>query len=327
MRRRFRIPYSIAPAGILLQPNASTSKLTAMKLLHLAATLLIAMPGFARAEDKGPTPEQIAAFQRVMKTIGELQYQTGEIPLIGGKAKLHLTPDFQFLDSANARKVLVDIWHNPPEVASTSGMIVPKGSNFLAQDSWAVILQWKEDGYVKDSDFDTLDFGKMLKELQEGSAEASQQRIKDGYGKMELAGWAAQPHYDRATHKLYYAKNYDTEGPVQQLNYDIRILGRAGVFEMSILASTPQLAEIEARAPAVLGMLDFTDGNRYADYKSGDKTAAYGIAALIAGGVAAKAGLFKVIALFFVKFAKVIMVGIAALIAGVAKLFGRKKSA
>ena len=96
---------------------------------------------------------------------------------------------------------------------------------------------------------------------------------------------------------------------------------------MSILASTPQFAEIEAKAPAVLGMVDFTDGNRYTDYKSGDKTAAYGIAALIAGGIAAKAGVFKVIALFAVKFAKLIIVGVVALFAGIGKLFGRKKSA
>ena len=297
-----------------------------MKLLQLTAALLLATLGFIRAEDKQPTPEQMAAFQQAMKTIAGLQYQSGEIGLIGGKAKIQLTPDFQFLDSANARKVLVDIWHNPPGAGSVTGMIVPKGSNFLDQDSWAVILQWKDEGYVKDNDFETIDFGKMLQELKEGSIEASKEREKAGYGKLELAGWAAQPHYDRATHKLYYAKNFNTEGPVQQLNYDIRILGRAGFFEMSILASAPQLAEIEAKAPAVLGMVDFTEGNRYTDYKSGDKTAAYGIAALIAGGIAAKAGVFKVIALFAVKFAKLIVVGVVALFGGIAKFFGRKKT-
>ena len=298
-----------------------------MNFLKLTAALLLTTLGIIRAEDKQPTPAQMAAFQQAMKTIAGIQYQSGEISLIDGKAKIQLSPDFQFLDSANARKVLVDIWHNPPGAGSVTGMIVPKGINFLDQDSWAVILQWKDEGYVKDSEFETIDFNKMLKELKEGSIEASKEREKAGYGKMELAGWAAQPHYDRTTHKLYYAKNYNTNGPVQQLNYDIRILGRAGFFEMSILASTPQFAEIEAKAPAVLGMVDFTDGNRYTDYKAGDRTAAYGIAALIAGGVAAKAGVFKVIALFAVKFAKVIFIGVAAIIAGISKLFGRKKSA
>jgi len=299
-----------------------------MKLLRLTAVILCATFGSALADEKTPTPKEIAAFQKVMKTIGEIQYQSGEINLLGGKAKLTLTDDFRFLDPANARKVLVDIWHNPPEVASTTGMIVPKGINFLGEDGWAAIIQWKEEGYVKDSDFDSIDFNKMLKELKEGNAEASKERVRRGYGKMELTGWATPPHYDRQNHKLYWAKAFNVDGPVQQLNYDIRILGRSGFFEMSILAAMPQLQEIEGKAPAILSMVDFTEGNRYADYKPGtDKVAAYGIAGLIAGGVLAKAGFFKVIALFFVKFAKLIVIGGAALIAGIAKLFGGKKTA
>jgi uncharacterized membrane-anchored protein len=115
---------------------------------------------------------------------------------------------------------------------------------------------------------------------------------------------------------------------VQQLNYDIRVLGRSGFFEVSILAAVPQLREIEAKAPAILGMIDFTDGNRYADFKPGtDKVAAYGIAGLIAGGVLAKAGFFKVAALFVAKFAKVFIIGAVALAAGIGKLLGRKKTA
>jgi uncharacterized membrane-anchored protein len=99
-------------------------------------------------------------------------------------------------------------------------------------------------------------------------------------------------------------------------------------LELSILASLPELQEIERQAPAILGMVDFTDGNRYTDFKPGtDKVAAYGIAGLIAGGILAKAGFFKVAALFLVKFSKVIFIGVAALIAGIAKLFGRKKAA
>src|SRR5262245_42152015 len=80
----------------------------------------------AEGKDGKPEAKQIAKFQKVMKTIGELQYQTGEITLIGGKAKIKLTDEFRYLDSANARKVLVDIWDNPPETGNTQGMIVPK---------------------------------------------------------------------------------------------------------------------------------------------------------------------------------------------------------
>ncbi|MEQ1852498.1 MAG: DUF2167 domain-containing protein [Chthoniobacteraceae bacterium] len=299
-----------------------------MKLIRLTIVLLCAAIGFVHADDKKPTPEQIAGLQRVMKTIGELQYQSGEVSLLGGKAKIKLTDDFRYMDPASARKVLVDIWGNPPEVGSTDGMIVPKGINFLDSDGWAAVLNWKDEGYVKDSDFESIDFNKMLQDLKEQSAESSKERVRRGFGKMELAGWATAPHYDRQNHKLYWAKAYAVDGPVQQLNYDIRVLGRSGFFEVSILAAVPQLQEIEAKAPAILGMIDFTDGNRYADFKPGtDKVAAYGIAGLIAGGVLAKAGFFKVAALFVAKFAKVFIIGAVALVAGIGKLLGRKKTA
>jgi uncharacterized membrane-anchored protein len=46
--------------------------------------------------------------------------------------------------------------------------------------------------------------------------------------------------------------------------------------------------------PEIISMVNFLPGSRYADYRQGnDKVAAYGLAALVLGGVAAKAGLFK----------------------------------
>ena len=53
--------------------------------------------------------------------------------------------------------------------------------------------------------------------------------------------------------------------------------------------------------------------------------AEYGLAALVAGVAAKKLGLFAVIAAFFAKFAKVILIAGAGLLAAVAKLFGGKK--
>ncbi len=291
----------------------------------VAATVALLLP--VRAE-REPTPEQIAAFQKRMKAIGELQYRSGEITLAGGKVKVALPPEFQYLDASNARKVWVDIYGNPPQQTdSGDGMIVPKGYRFFGGEGWLAELKWRDDGYVKDDEFAKLDFAKMLDDLKAGQKAASDERVRSGYGRLELAGWAQQPHYDRATHKLYYAKLFDTDGPEQQLNYDIRVLGRHGVLEVSIVSSASQMALIEGKAPAILGMVDFTEGNRYTDYKAGDKVAAYGIAGLIAGGVLAKAGFFKVIGVFLLKFSKVIIVGLIALVAGLAKLFGKKKPA
>ena len=284
--------------------------------MFLRAILALTIPFsslLAVDKDAAPNEKEIAAVQKVMKAVGELEYQSGEITLIGGKAKIKLGDDFRFLDAKNARKVLVDIWHNPPDTDPTDGMIVPNGVNFLSDDAWVALLTWKDDGYVKDDDFASIDFNDMLKEMKEAYHEGSKQRVAQGYGKMELVNWAKQPHYDKATHKLYYAKSFDVDGEVQQLNYDIRILGRHGHFEVSIMSSVPKLAEIETQAPAILGMVDFTEGNRYADYKSGDKVAAYGIAGLIAGGVLAKTGLLKGLLLLLLKGWKLVAIAVVAI--------------
>lgn len=299
-----------------------------MKSIIAAVTIAAALFLPALADEKKPTPEQMEAFKKVFKIIGDLQYQSGEISLVGGKAKIQLSEDFRFLDPANARKVLVDVWNNPPEAGSVTGMIVPKDINFLDENGWAAIIQWKDEGYVKDSDFEGTDFNKMLSQLKEQSAEANKERVKRGFPPMELSGWATPPHYDKPSHKLYWAKSYKVNGPDQQLNYDIRVLGRSGYLELSILSALSQLQDIEAKAPTILGMVDFTDGNRYADFKPGtDKVAAYGVAGLIAGGVLAKAGFFKIAGLFLLKFGKVILLGVGALVVVVAKFFGKKKTA
>ena len=87
-----------------------------LTLLAIVSTL------HAQKQDAQPDAKQIAEMQRVIKTIGEIEYTAGEIPLIGGKAKIKLTEDFRYLDPANARKVLVDIWSNPPDAGSTMGI-------------------------------------------------------------------------------------------------------------------------------------------------------------------------------------------------------------
>ena len=57
----------------------------------------------------------------------------------------------------------------------------------------------------------------------------------------------------------------------------------------------PQMLVVtRPQVPKLLSMVSFADGHRYADFNENtDPVAAYGLAALVAGGVAAKAGLFK----------------------------------
>src|SRR2546426_543728 len=91
------------------------------------------------------------------------------------------------------------------------------------------------------------------------------------------------------------------------------------------VASMDRLESIRRDMAKVIGFVEFNGGHRYADFIPGtDKVAEYGIAALIAGGLAAKAGLFKVLLGALVALKKVIALGLIAAAAFLRRLFRRK---
>jgi uncharacterized membrane-anchored protein len=78
----------------------------------------------------------------------------------------------------------------------------------------------------------------------------------------------------------------------------------------------------------LLRVASFNEGYRYEDYNHGtDRMAAYGLGALVAGGLAAKAGLFAKLGVLLLAFKKFIILGLAAIGGFLGKLFrGRKAS-
>jgi uncharacterized membrane-anchored protein len=255
-----------------------------------------------------------------------LHPQQGKINLPGGVATLDLPAGFRYLNEADAEKVLVDGWGNPPG-QKTLGMIIPAGTSVLSQSGWGVVVTYDKDGHVKDDDADSIKYDELLKEMQEGTEAHNEERKKAGYPAMTLVGWAEPPSYDKANHKLYWAKELRTAGGNGSgLNYNIRVLGREGVLVLNAVAGMDQIATIRTEMKKVTAFSEFTPGNRYADFNSAtDKTAEYGIAALVAGGAAAKLGLFGKLFAVLLAFKKFLIIGIGALVVGLGKLFGRNK--
>jgi uncharacterized membrane-anchored protein len=202
----------------------------------------------------------------------------------------------------------------------------------LDEKTWAVVVTFVDEGYVSDEDAAKINYNDMLKDLQKSTKDDNAERRKEGYSTIELMGWAEPPHYDAATHKLYWAQDLkftkpDGSADTRTLNYAIRVLGRKGYLSLNAVAPIGQLAQVRADMPDVVQMAEFDAGQRYADYNSStDKTAAYGIAALVAGGIAAKAGLFAKLGVMLLAFKKFILLGIAAIGGALAKLFKRKQA-
>lgn len=256
--------------------------------------------------------------------LDSLRYEDGLVMLPEASAMLQLTPEFRYLGKADARRVLEQYWGNP-EDDTVMGLLVPTADGLDSDHSWAVVLTWSPDGYVSDEDAAEIDYADLLEQMQDETRDSNEYLAEAGYPTVELVGWAQAPRYDPEYKRLHWAKHLQFEGSENgTLNYDIRVLGRRGYLSMNAVADIRDLDRVNAGMSRVLGMASFTEGNRYADYVEGDHTAAYGLAALVGGGLAAKTGLLAKLGLFLAKFWKLLVFGGIGLAAVIGKLRGKK---
>ncbi|HXG44777.1 MAG TPA: DUF2167 domain-containing protein [Gemmatimonadales bacterium] len=255
----------------------------------------------------------------------ELGWQRGDIVIAGGRALLRVPESFRYLPPDDAERVLV-AWGNPPGFA-TLGMLFPAAPGPFAAGGWGVVITYEGDGHVKDDDAAKLNYDELLREMQKASVQENRERAAAGFEPVHLVGWAEPPRYDRSSHKLYWAKELRFgDNPAHTLNYNIRVLGKDGVLVLNAVAEMTELDAVRAAMQEVLGFVDFTAGNRYTDFVEGkDKVAAYGIAALVAGAVASKAGFFKVLLAGLLAAKKVLAVGAVVLVAGLRKWWSRRR--
>jgi uncharacterized membrane-anchored protein len=257
----------------------------------------------------------------------KLGYQTGTVTLEGGMATIRVPDSFRFIGPAGSRRLLTEGWGNPPGAAEgVLGMLIPSQASPLTREGWGIAITYDDHGYVDDGDAAGMDYGKLLKQMQESTVATNARRKELGFEPVTLVGWAESPSYDPASHKMYWAKDlmFGTDGE-HTLNYSIRILGRRGVLVLNAISSMARLPTIRREAEAVLSAVDFNEGHRYTDYLPGkDKAATYGLAGLIVGATAAKAGFFKLLLVGILGLKKLLIVGAALLIAALKRLFGKK---
>lgn len=302
-----------------------------MRLLPLMFALVLpfsllaqeaAPPADAAAETPAAEGDSVQAF------VDSLKFQDGQVALTAARATLNLPQGLRYLDAADAERVLTDLWGNPPG-SEAIGMLVPADISLAdGERSWAIILQYEEEGYVSDEDAQEIDYTELLQEMQASAADSNEARKQQGYGAVEIVGWAEPPRYEAASHKLHWAKELAFEGQGEHtLNYDVRVLGRHGVLVMQAVAGIGQLGQIKPGMSEALAAVDFNEGARYADFNPAtDKAAEYGLAALVAGGIAAKTGLWAKLLALLIAGKKLVIAAVVLLLAGIGKLFGKKKA-
>lgn len=249
-------------------------------------------------------------------------YESGKITLTEGNGILNVPKGFKFLNAEQTQNVLTNLWGNP-EDKSILGSLVPDGKGVTHSDSWMFVISYQGDGYVKDDDADDIDYDDLLKTMKEDVATANVERKNAGYPEVQLIGWASKPFYDNNLKVLHWAKELQFgQDKEHTLNYDLRVLGRKGMYNISAVAGVNQLAEVKASIPGIIKSVEFNDGHKYLDFDADtDTVAAWTIGGLVAGKVLAKVGFFAILA----KFGKFIVIGIIAAFAAVKKfLFGDK---
>jgi uncharacterized membrane-anchored protein len=287
--------------------------------------ILIIMLSFVFGLNFAQKPEDEKAIEKMLKTASEIKYQTGKITFSTGNATLNVPKNFKFINSKDARFVLEDLWGNPAD-ASVLGAILPEKNTVLDDNCWMFVVNYVEDGYVKDEDSEDIDYEELLTNMKTETSEANTERLKLGYPNIQLIGWASKPYYDSKLKVLHWAKELkfgNEKGEQNTLNYDLRVLGRKGMFNVSAVATIPQLNEVKASIPDMVKSIQYNPGFQYKDFdEENDHVAEWTIGGLVAGKVLAKVGFFAVIA----KFGKVIVVALLAGFAALRKfVFGGKK--
>ena len=242
------------------------------------------------------------------------------------QASLNVPADYLFVPRTEGIRILRALG-NTVTGDSFQGLVV----GMKPSDAWIVVVRYIKEGYIKDDEAKDWNADELLQNLKDGNDEQNKDRVARGFPEVEIVGWIEKPIYDAATHRLVWSLSSKHKGEpasaAKGINYNTYALGRDGYFSLNLLSDTNRIGSDKAVARTLLAALGYNDGKRYEDFNAAtDHIAAYGIAALVGGVAAKKLGLFALIGVFVVKFAKVIAIGAAALFAGIWKLFGRRRA-
>jgi uncharacterized membrane-anchored protein len=282
---------------------------------HLTCALFLASLSFpiGQALADGSSPDPQAEYVQKLRALNWVEGPK-DLPALGN-ATLSLPGDFLFLPPSDTRDFMV-LNENPPP-ATEEQLFAPKDLH------WYALIAFSPDGYVKDDE--KIDADAVLSSIREGTEADNAERRKKGWSEVQITGWRRAPHYDAETKRLEWALNA-TSGGQEVVNFLTKVLGRRGVTTAVLVTGPEHFDQDVQEFKQALAHYTFNAGEKYDEFKPGDKVASYGLAALIAGGAAAaatKVGLWKWLGAALVATWKFIWIPLAAGAAGISRFFKR----
>ena len=271
--------------------------------MKVAAFLaLLSVPVVAAAQGQGES-----IFQSIPWVKGPA---VGEL---GVEARVRIPAGCMFTGLKGVNKFM-EMTENPVD-GNERGIVLCQAET----EPWFVIFSYDPSGYVRDEEGSRLNPDAILESIRQGTEAANKERQKRGWGTLTLEGWMTQPHYDKATNNLTWALTGHTDKGERNVNHSVRLLGRGGVMHLDLVTSPEHIAGVMGNFQALISGFEYQTGYRYAEWRQGDRVAEYGLTALVAGG----AGVALLKSGLLAKFWKLIVAGIAALVAGIRRFWRR----
>jgi uncharacterized membrane-anchored protein len=230
-------------------------------------TLVFTTVSPVMAQSKSAQVQQPSAQDNAWAQIQKLDWKLGPTRgPIAGVAAITVPQGAAFLASTGTRRFL-ELQGNP----GSDGMYT-----FAPGDlRWFAIFAFDPSGYVRDDE--KIDPDALLEILKKGNAEGNEERRRRGLGTLVLEDWYVVPHYDVQTKRLEWGTRLRPQSGGVVVNYTIRLLGRSGVMSATLVSDPTSLDQDVRAFKAALTGFDFDQGQKYSEFRSGDKVAEYGL--------------------------------------------------
>ena len=192
---------------------------------------------------------------------------------------------------------------------------------------YSIYVDFVDNGYVQIDDWKTVDPNILINELRNIAKSNEEYFKKNNLNYAVAIDWIFEPELNLDTNVVSYS--YKVKWNTGNFTMEAKTikLGKKGYFESAYIADYNDkldLASVADNSKAFADTINFDEGYRYADYKSGDKVAAVGIGSLVAGTLGvkalAKAGVFAKFIPMLLKFGWLLLIPLAF----VGKLFDTK---
>jgi uncharacterized membrane-anchored protein len=286
----------------------------ATKILAAALAVALITAGFAQAAtDAG----QDAKFRE----IAAMHWQPGPVELPSSHSKV-ATLGYKIITGTDAHRYR-ELADPTPSTAVEAAAV-----NFNSGDE--IVYQYFDEGYVSINDWADINPDTLLAELKRNTEVTNKARRERGDPELHVSGWVEKPSLNRDTNTVSWIFSATRSDGAQLINAVALKLGRNG-YEKIIWITDPA-SSMDGFRIAINGH-QFEPGYRYSDHVTTDRSAAYGVAGLVAGvlgvkalKVAAGAGLFAALASSGKALGALIILPFVALWGLVKRLFRRREA-